>query len=447
MIAFFPYIYPDELLYSQISRYHQRSGYARLVFTLEDIYRAGKVVHPSIEFVNPYTDDAMMWLTKELPWETVAEKNTMFPAYIRFLPLGRRKEARDGVRSQNGNWKNLMCLPVLEEKRFLRFCPECAKEDREKYGETYWHREHQIPRIRLCQKHRLFLENSSIPIYSKTTPGLFDAESNVPEITLSKRCENTQEIEFTQYVLDVFKQPIDTQTDFSISSFLHSKLKLEYKNESGIIRNIAHLYEDYLAFYDGMEIMTKTYMQKIFNGYFYDVYYILQLAFFMGISVCDITHIPSQKREYDELYKHLADKHNIDYDIVVDIAEEIAKQKVPKVSNLSGPRRRKYEKLDQELLPKVKAVVDEIMAKEGKPERVSPTKIQRLMGLPQKQFNKLPKCKAYIESKAETQEEFWHRKVEWAIKEIERSGGVVTLSKIMKLTNMRAQKINSIIML
>ena len=137
MIAFFPKAYPDELLYSQIARYHQRSGYARFVFTAEDIYKAGKVAHPSIEFVNPYTDDAMMWLTKELPWEIVAEKHTMFPAYIRLLPLYRRKAARDGVRSQNGNWKNLMNLPVLNEKRFLRFCPECAKEDREKYGETY----------------------------------------------------------------------------------------------------------------------------------------------------------------------------------------------------------------------------------------------------------------------------------------------------------------------
>ena len=441
MIAFFTSVYPDELLYSQFARYHQRSGYARLVFTLEDVYRAGKVVHPSIEFVNPYTDDATMWLTKELPWETVAEKHTMFPAYIRFLPLQRRREAEEGVRKQNGNWKNLMCLPVLEERRYLRFCPECAKEDREKKGETYWHREHQIPRIRVCPKHRLFLENSSIPIHSKTTPGLFDAESNVPENTVGTYCRNEREIEFTQYVLEVFRQPVDTQTDFSISVFLHAKLKPEYKNESGIIRNMKRLYEDYTSFYEGMLVMSQTYMQKIFNGYMYDVYYILQIAFFIGVSVYDITHIPSQSKACDELYKRLAEKHNLDYSVVADIAEEILKLKAPKVSNLSGPRKREYEKLDAELLPKVKAVVDEIMAKEGEPERVSPTKIQRLMGLPQKQFRKLPKCKAYIESKTETQEEYWKRKVEWAVSEIERRGGIVTVSKVMKLTNVRKGEI------
>ncbi len=441
MIAFFPEAYHDELLYSLLSRYHQRSGNARFVFTAEELYRNGKLTHPSIDFVNAFTDDAMNWLTRVKPWGIVAEQHTMFPALIRFLPLGRRKEAEEGVRRQNGNWKNLMCLPVLEERRYLRFCPQCAKEDREERGETYWHREHQIPRVRVCPKHRLFLENSSIPIHSKTTPGLFDAESTVPENAFYRLCENEIEIEFTQYVLDVFGQPVDAQTDFSINTFLHAKIKPEYKNKSGIIRNMESFYKDYTQFYDDMPTMSQTYMQKIFNGYMYDVYYILQIAFFIGVSVYDITHIPSQSKEYNELYKRLAEKHNLDYSVVADIAEEILKLKAPKVCNISGQRRREYEKLDEELLPKVKAVVDEIVGKEGKPERVSPTKIQRLMGLPQKQFNKLPKCRMYIESKAETQEEYHKRKVEWAVKEIERRGGIVTVSKVMKLTNMRKGEI------
>ena len=92
-------------------------------------------------------------------------------------------------------------------------------------------------------------------------------------------------------------------------------------------------------------------------------------------------------------------------------------------------------------------VVDEIVGKEGKPERVSPTKVQRLMGLPQKQFQKLPLCKAYIESRTETQEEYHKRKVEWAVKEIERRGGIVTLSKVMKLTNMRKREIEKMLVI
>ena len=93
------------------------------------------------------------------------------------------------------------------------------------------------------------------------------------------------------------------------------------------------------------------------------------------------------------------------------------------------------------ILPKVKKIVDEITGKGGKPERVSVTKIQRLMGLPQKQFKKLPKCRKYIESKTETQEEFYKRKVDWAVREIEKEGGIVTISRVMKKTNMRKNQV------
>ena len=229
MIAFFPQSYPDELLYSQISRYHQRTGTARFVFTAEEVYKNGKVTHPSVDFVNAYTNDAMEWIAKEETWEAVAEKHTMYPAFIRFFPLKKRKEAADGVINCNGNWKKLMCLPVLNEKRFLRYCPECTKEDRTAFGETYWHREHQLPRTRICAKHACFLENSEVATFSKSSPGLFDAESIVPYIFKSDLCENKTEIEFTRYATEVFRQPVDLQRDFSICKS-NGKIRFKARN-------------------------------------------------------------------------------------------------------------------------------------------------------------------------------------------------------------------------
>lgn len=441
MIAFFPAAYPDELLYSQISRYHKRTGNARLVFTAEEVFRNGKLTYPSVEFVNGYTEDALKWLTKKKAWEMVAEEHTMFPAYIRFLPLERRRDAIEGIINCNGNWKNLMCLPVLNEKRYLRYCTECAREDRVKYGETYWHREHQIQRIRVCPKHKMFLKNSNIPMSSKTTPGLFDAESNIPKCIVPSLCDNRREIEFTQYVLDVFRRSVDIKTDFLVGAYLQSKLPQKYKIKSGLMCHISQFYNDYTRVYDGMPIMSKTYMQKIFNGYMFDVYYILQLAFIKGISIYDITHIPAKTNEFNDLYERLAKKYNIDYVVVVDIGAEILKQKVHKISSFSGPRRKEYDRLDEELLPKVREVVDGIRSRKGRPEKLSVTKVQRIMNLPQKQLNKLPKCKAYIEQHTESQEAYWARQVDWAIKVIEDKSETVTISKIMKLTNMRKRDI------
>lgn len=164
-----------------------------------------------------------------------------------------------------------MCIPNLGYKRYIRFCPECAKEDREKYGETFWHRAHQIQRIRVCPKHRCFLENTDIAISAKMSPGLRDAEGLVPEQQEVRICENDREIEFTQYVIDVMQEPIDLDNPMLVGKYLHSCLSSEYVSNSGLVRNITKLYEDYNIFYDtGMLIMPQSYMQKIFNGYQYD---------------------------------------------------------------------------------------------------------------------------------------------------------------------------------
>src|SRR6185295_9463170 len=36
--------------------------------------------------------------------------------------------------------------------------------DRERYGETYWHRLHQVPGVEVCPIHRAHLRNSAAPL-------------------------------------------------------------------------------------------------------------------------------------------------------------------------------------------------------------------------------------------------------------------------------------------
>lgn len=443
MIAFFPEICPDELLYSQIARYHSKSGYSRLIFTMTDIYKNGSRALPSIEFVNQYTPDAMYWLTQNATWETVAEQHTMYPAYIRFLPKTRRVSAVKGILSCDGNWKKLICLPILNEKRYLRYCSECAREDRQKYGETYWHREHQIPRIRICPKHQCFLECSDIPISSKTSPGLFDAENNVPKNITPKTCNSDREIAFTQYVVNVMKKTIDLGDSVPVGRFLHSCLSNNYINASGLVRNITKFYQDYADFYgQDMPTMTQSYMQKIFNGYAYDSYFVLQIAYFMGISVQEITHLPRDTFE-NELYQQLSAKYHIDYAIVEDIASAVLKSSNQQifVARKSGPRGIIYDKLDEQHLPKVINIVDQIIEADGRPQKLSFSKVQKALNLPAKQINKLPKCKAYIEQYIEPQEAFWAREVEWAVSVLNEENKPVNCSRIMKMTNMRLRDI------
>ena len=442
MIAFFPEIYPDELLYSQIARYHAHSGYSNLVFTMTDIYKNANLTLPSVEFVNQYTPDAMQWITKNGAWESIVEHHTMYPAYIRFLPKLRRIEAINGVINGNGNWKKLMCLPVLNEKKHLRYCPECAIEDRKNYGETYWHRIHQISRIRVCPRHQCFLEYSDILISSKTAPGLFDAESHVPSNLISRKCTSDQEIAFTQYIIETMRESVDLQNDFPIGKYLHSRLSGDYIKPSGLVRNIEKLYQNYFLFFrDDMPRMTQSYLQKIFNGYAYDPYFILQIAYFLKISVYDITHLPNDipSTNLREIYQQLSAKHHIDISIIEDIASAVLKYSNQQniAARKSGPRAILYNELDTQYLPQVKNIIEQMLFSDGRPQKLSFAKIQKALNLPQKQLNKLPRCKTYIEQHLEPQEAFWAREVEWAVSVLTQENRPISRSRIMKMTNMR----------
>lgn len=77
MIALFPSFYPDELVYSLLARYYQRSGYIRYIFAAEDLLQA-KTSRPDIEFVNLYTPAALQIITGKITMEQVIEKHTMF---------------------------------------------------------------------------------------------------------------------------------------------------------------------------------------------------------------------------------------------------------------------------------------------------------------------------------------------------------------------------------
>jgi hypothetical protein len=45
---------------------------------------------------------------------------------------------------------------------FRRFCVACAREDRRRWRESYWHREHNLPGVRVCLRHGSVLRQSQL---------------------------------------------------------------------------------------------------------------------------------------------------------------------------------------------------------------------------------------------------------------------------------------------
>ena len=92
MIAFFPEVYPDELVYSWLARYGVRSGYTHYRAIADDLFTS-HIAKPNPEFVMELSQDAYEVITDAIPFESVIMQHTMFPYYARFLPIERRQKA------------------------------------------------------------------------------------------------------------------------------------------------------------------------------------------------------------------------------------------------------------------------------------------------------------------------------------------------------------------
>ena len=119
MIAFFPEIYPDELLYSQLARYHAHSGYMIYRSTAEDLFM-NPTVRPEIDFVNRLSLDALNNITRTVSIESIIEKHTMFAYYGRFLNQDRRNSAFRAMVSMQGNYVIVLCAPIMIENILVK---------------------------------------------------------------------------------------------------------------------------------------------------------------------------------------------------------------------------------------------------------------------------------------------------------------------------------------
>ena len=140
MIAYFPAIYPDELVYSWFCRYYVHSGCLSHKMALQELY-CKRSDNPSKEFIGNLKPDVRERIGKMYPLDELVLNHTMYPQYARFVTLEQKKTALFRLCHDSCDIHHLFAvLPRDEGEQYLRFCPLCVKEDRDTYGETYWHR-------------------------------------------------------------------------------------------------------------------------------------------------------------------------------------------------------------------------------------------------------------------------------------------------------------------
>lgn len=186
MIGCFPSPHPDELFYSICARYDARTHYLRKAAVMEDLFGyglgKGAVDLPTrLDFLvaalpegHPYSVDRYI------------NEHTLLPFYHPFLPAERLRRLREEMAGKNAMgiyFRFGFRKGAIKPARCLRYCPSCAIEDRERLGETYWHRIPQLPGVLVCPLHMLPLEETAVEALARraAAPEFHTAEQAIPK--------------------------------------------------------------------------------------------------------------------------------------------------------------------------------------------------------------------------------------------------------------------------
>lgn len=419
MIAYLPVLYPDELVYSWFCRYYVHSGCFTHKMALQELY-CNRSDNPSKEFIGNLRPEARAEINRVVPLDMLTLNHTMFPQYARFIPLEQKKEALQHIERDSCDIHHLFCvLPRSGDEQFLRYCPLCAAEDRKRYGETYWHRKHQLRNVRICTRHKCRLKGTSVPAKSEQSYVFYPAECIVQHETAEFE-DDPFAIRFAAYVVEVFDAPVDFESECSIASLLYDGMsRTKYLKPSGRSRYTAMLADDLKAYYEKLElcsIASLYQIQRVLLGSRFDFSVVCQIAFFLGMKAGELT---SPSLSMAQIQKE-QDSHYMKGTMPVD-----------------------WEALDAETAPAMEAVVSGIYSgsanENGRPERVSERLVYQKMGLLGHQLERMSRCRAIFDRYTESYPESWARKVIWAYHRLESEGVPFYWSDIRKLSGVKKE--------
>lgn len=305
MIAYFPELYEDELLYSILSRYVVHKGIAVYRSAAEELFTKPKEF-PEKEFINALQPEILERLCKGKPLGQIIMEHTMTPYYIRFLPKEKRKKARARLIRMEGDYKNLLAIPKmrLNRNKYLRYCPQCVKEDREKYGETYWHRKHQIYGVDVCSVHGCRLEESPVRNDTKTSPEWMIAENIVEEKEVRYGIE--EEVTFARYIMELLDREVLWENEVDVGTFLSAKLsESQYTSIRGKQRKLTLLFYDFKIKFGYCQegIVEQWQIEKVLSGQRRNPLEICQIAYFLNIPMEDLINpkdMGNMEEKFDE---------------------------------------------------------------------------------------------------------------------------------------------------
>ena len=309
-LTFFPTPYPDEILYSVLSRYHVRCGNPSARQTNISLW--GNVYGKRL-----YLPDGIENIAAQIPQSTnlsterFIKENTIFPILKPFLTQEKCDELLNAMIFGDPNTYNLICffkVFTMWHQR-LRYCAKCAQNDMEIYGEPYWHRIHQLPSVYICPIHSTPTIDSDIELdelrwdYYPLLPAQGTSTSQYEPDIVKKL------LDFAQDTVWLLQHGYDLRCFEHTNELYNNRLRIKgYRDHNGktgnkrIARDIVGYYgREFLEMFGAYNSGVCTWIKRIIQhgqSFRHPLYHLLLIRFLAGSAADFFTSVQEKQPEY-----------------------------------------------------------------------------------------------------------------------------------------------------
>lgn len=490
MLSFFPYPYPDELLYSVIARYHIQSGNLSMADTMWELFERRRNPISTVLQVRLgiLAEKVKMFHSN---FDQLLFRGTMYPFYMsvkseeNWIKVYRwAKESGTGAVAYE-----LGILDYLPRKRKLCFCPLCYQEEREKYCEGYWHRLHQTPGVLICEIHFCRLQSSNLSAFSADLKGYYPLSEKqvvlterLPELVGRELILAKQMIQDILYLynnfLNIHFQFVKHNCTFRME-FLSLLIENDYATQSGSIRKIkflesfeqffTHLYLDRIGIpvigeYKQWNIKMCRTGEKTKDP----LKYILKAQFLCGSlekfmqemeNPTRMMKFESQKRRPVRDIEKKREYYREHFEILFAQNENVTRTSIRKMDEATylwlirqdkdwleshfeksedrggNKKYAEWSSRDEKYSKQIPSIAQKIIKRKGKPERVTINKISKELQLGDLFYNHkkdLPLSMLALSFVLESKHEWYMRKIAWAEKEILKEEGKIVKWSVLR---------------
>ncbi|TAK12357.1 MAG: hypothetical protein EPO32_08685 [Anaerolineae bacterium] len=161
-------IWREEIIYSAIARHRRDLGYKSHSSLLMDLF--GTInLRATVDFPSHLGEfTSRLSPTHTLTVDKIIDCHTLFPYHTAFLNGERIAEIRELMYGSSGQ-RIFTILGALWQRNLrrahMRYCPRCVEQDRQTFGEAYFHRVHQIGVVMVCPEHACRLLDTNVGMY------------------------------------------------------------------------------------------------------------------------------------------------------------------------------------------------------------------------------------------------------------------------------------------